>query len=87
MKTLSAAAVAIAVIFALPTVGETAQKKKSKARYVAPTSQPYPSFSVPGSRTRAGTPCVTYTWRGCEGWDPDPRIRAMIDMDRGRDDR
>jgi len=88
MKIL-APAMAIAIALALPFAGDAAQKKKkakAKPRAVAAQLQ-YPQFSVPGSRTRAGTPCVTYTWEGCLGWDPDPFIRSMIDRDRGKDDR
>ena len=86
MKMLTSA-IAIVIVLALPSAGETAQKKKSKVRVVAPTQLDYPQYSVRGSRTRAGTPCVTYTWEGCLGWDPDPFIRSMIDRDRGNDDR
>ena len=85
-----ASVLALAMVIAVPSLGDAAQKKKKKARQAAVTQQGYqgyPSFSVPGSRTRAGTPCVAYTWRGCEGWDPDPNVRMMIDMDRGKDER
>ena len=85
-----ATVMAVAIVLALPSAGETAQKKKRMAvRHAHPTVQHrgHLSFSVRGSRTAAGTPCVGYTWRGCLGWDPDPNIRAMLDMDRGRDDR
>ena len=88
MKIL-ASVIAIAVMLAWPAIGEAAQKKKAKAKARgAPTAQlHYPQYSVPGSRTRAGTPCVRYTWEGCLGWDPDPFIRSMIDRDRNQDDR
>ena len=80
-------AVAVAVAMALPSIGETAQQKKKKHR-AAPAGVQRPlEYAVPGSRTRAGTPCVAYTWEGCLGWDPDPFIRSMIDRDRGKDDR
>jgi hypothetical protein len=80
---------AVAMVLALPSVGETAQKQKKKAKVrPAPVTQQFAGpYQVPGSRTRAGTPCVTYTWEGCKGWDPDPFIRFMIDMDRGGDDK
>jgi hypothetical protein len=89
-------AMAVAMVLALPSVGDAAQKQKKKAKVrPAPVAQQhygsyqrhYGSYQVPGSRTRAGTPCVTYTWEGCKGWDPDPHIRFMIDMDRGGDDK
>jgi len=89
MLKILTSATAIAMVLALPSVGETApkQKKKVTAR-PAPVAQQYTngSFQVPGSRTRAGTPCAAYTWEGCKGWDPDPFIRFMIDMDRGNGD-
>jgi uncharacterized protein YraI len=82
-------AIAVALVLALPSVGETAQKKKKNTKVrPAPTAQQYSGpYQVRGSRTRAGTPCVAYTWEGCLGWDPDPFIRSMIDRDRGQDDR
>ena len=88
MKILTPA-MAIAIVLALPSVGETAQKKKTTKARPATTAQQYydGQYQVPGSRTRAGTPCVAYTWEGCLGWDPDPFIRSMIDRDRGQDDR
>jgi hypothetical protein len=81
-------AIAMAIVMALPLAGETAQKHKKKHRAAA-AGVPHQrlDYAVPGSRTRAGTPCVTYTWEGCLGWDPDPFIRSMIDRDRGKDDR
>lgn len=90
MKILTPA-LAIAVMLALTSAGDAARKSKAKAKAkvrAAPTGQlHYPQYSVRGSRTNAGTPCVTYTWEGCLGWDPDPNVRMMIDMDRGRDER
>ena len=90
MKILTAA-LTIAIMLALPSAGDAARKSKAKAKAkvrAAPISQlHYPDYSVPGSRTRAGTPCVTYTWVGCLGWDPDPNVRMMIDMDRNRSNR
>ena len=87
-----ALAMALAVVLALPSPGETAQKKKARVRSAPPMHArvqqlSYPSYSVAGSRTAAGTPCVAYTWQGCLGWDPDPNIRSMIDRDRGKDNR
>ena len=86
MKILTSA-MAIAIVLSLSSVGETAQKKKAKARPAATAQQYDGQYQVRGSRTRSGTPCVTYTWEGCLGWDPDPFIRFMIDMDRGKDNR
>ena len=37
-------------------------------------------------RTAAPKPCAARTWAGCQGWDPDPNVRSMIQMDAGRDD-
>jgi len=85
MKILTSA-MAMAIVLALSSVGETAQKKKktAKVRPATTTQQFTGPYQVPGSRTRAGTPCVVYTWEGCLGWDPDPFIRGEIDRDRGR---
>ena len=80
MKIL-APAVAVVIVLAVPAIGETAQKKKSKVRKPAITSQTY----IGEGRTNAGTPCVGYTWRGCLVWDPDPNVRSMLERDRGKD--
>ncbi len=85
MKILTSA-MAIGIVLTLSSVGATAQKK-AKARYATTAQQYDGQFQVPGSRTKSGTPCVTYTWEGCLGWDPDPFIRFMIDMDRGKSNR
>lgn len=92
MKVLATAiTAALAVALALPSMGDAAQKKKArakvKARAVPAAQLHYPQYSVPGSRTNAGTPCVRYTWEGCLGWDPDPFIRSMIDRDQNQDER
>jgi hypothetical protein len=84
MKILTSA-MAIAIVLTLSSAGETAQKKKAKPRAITTAQQYDGQYQVRGSRTRSGTPCVSYTWEGCLGWDPDPFIRFMIDMDRGKD--
>ena len=83
MKILTSA-IAIVIVLTVSSVSESAQKKKAKARATTTTQQYEGQYQARGSRTRSGTPCVTYTWEGCLGWDPDPFIRFMIDMDRGK---
>ena len=29
----------------------------------------------------AAKPCAVRTWIGCHGWDPDPNVRMMMQMD------
>ena len=83
MKILTSA-IAIIIVLTVSSVSESAQKKKAKARPSMTAQQYEGQYQVRGSRTSSGTPCVAYTWEGCLGWDPDPFIRFMIDMDRGK---
>jgi hypothetical protein len=39
------------------------------------------------ARRSTEKPCAARTWAGCQGWDPDPNVRSMIQMDAGRDDQ
>ena len=83
MKILVSAA-ALVIALAWPTVGD-AQSKKSKARSATTTQQQYVHHAKVGVR-RGEKPCAARTWAGCQGWDPDPNVRSMIQMDAGRDD-
>lgn len=75
---------ALAVALAWPTTGE-AQSKKAKARSAA-TQQHDAQRHAKVRRGTAAKPCAARTWAGCQGWDPDPNVRMMIQMDAGRDD-
>jgi len=83
MKILVSVA-ALVVALAWPTVGE-AQSKKAKAHSATTTQKQYVRHARVGVR-RAEKPCAARTWAGCQGWDPDPNVRMMIQMDAGRDD-
>ena len=74
----------LAVALAWPSVGE-AQSKKAKARSATATQQYVRHAKV--KRTAVAKPCAARTWAGCQGWDPDPNVRMMIQMDAGRDDQ
>ena len=78
-------AMALAVALAWPAVGE-AQSKKAKARSATTTQQQSAHRHAKVKRTSAARPCVVRTWIGCHGWDPDPNVRSMLQMDAGRDD-
>lgn len=75
---------ALAVALAWPSAGE-AQSKKAKARS-ATTHQTYVQRHARVAPRRIEKPCAARTWAGCQGWDPDPNVRMMIQMDAGRDD-
>lgn len=77
---------ALAVALAWPAVGE-AQSKKAKARSATIAQQQYVQRHARDRVARPSEkPCAARTWVGCLGWDPDPNVRAMIQMDAGRDD-
>jgi hypothetical protein len=83
MKVLvSAMALAIALMW--PAVGE-AQSKAAKG--AKSTQQSYVQRGANVRVARSSRPCAARTWAGCQGWDPDPNVRSMIQMDAGRDDQ
>jgi hypothetical protein len=79
MKTIALAA--LAALIAWPTVGEAASKKQIRSIKRAPTvaAQSYVRQSI---EARSAKACAAYSraW-GCLGWDPDPHVRSMIQMD------
>jgi len=83
-------AMALAVALAWPAVGE-AQSKKTKARSATATHQQATTRQYARhakvNRAAVAKPCAARTWAGCQGWDPDPHVRSMIQMDAGRDDQ
>ena len=85
MKVLvSAMALAIALMW--PAVGEAQNKKRDGAKSPQQSSvQRHTNVRV--ARSSAAKPCAARTWAGCQGWDPDPNVRSMIQMDAGRDDQ
>lgn len=89
---LLVSAMALAVALAWPAVAD-AQSKKPKARSATAAHQQHMLRQAVQRRTRlyvsrsAGKPCAARTWAGCQGWDPDPNVRMMIQMDAGRDDQ
>jgi hypothetical protein len=85
MKILvSAMALAIALMW--PALGEAQSKQRESARS---TQQSYVQRHATARVARPSTvkPCAARTWAGCQGWDPDPNVRSMIQMDAGRDDQ
>jgi hypothetical protein len=78
---------ALAIALAWPSVGG-AQDRKAKARG-STAQQQYEHrrhAKVRVTPSRPEKPCAARTWVGCLGWDPDPNVRMMIQMDAGRDD-
>jgi hypothetical protein len=84
MKILVSVA-ALAVALSWPSLGE-AQTKKAKARSTTTTQQPHVHRHARVAARKTEKPCAARTWAGCQGWDPDPNVRMMIQMDAGRDD-
>ena len=76
---------ALAIALAWPSVGE-AQSKKAKARSAKTAQQHYVQRQAKVKRVPAARPCAARTWHGCLGWDPDPNVRMMIQMDANLDD-
>jgi hypothetical protein len=74
-------AVALAVLLALPTVGEAATKKRVK-KVTQPPPVAAQTYVRQSAVRRTAKPCAAYSraW-GCLGWDPDPHVRSMIQMD------
>jgi hypothetical protein len=84
---LLVSAMALAIVLAWPAVAD-AQGKKAKARSAAVAHQHHaPRHTKLYVSRSAGKPCAARTWAGCQGWDPDPNVRMMIQMDAGRDDQ
>jgi hypothetical protein len=79
---------ALAIALAWPAVGD-AHSKKAKARNVSSAQQHQVQrhAKVRVRRAPVEKPCAARTWGGCLGWDPDPNVRMMIQMDAGRDDQ
>jgi hypothetical protein len=79
------AGVALAALLASPAVGQTRQPRD----HVEPARKQAQSAPVRRSQVQRhaqSRPCVGYTWRGCLGWDPDPRVRMMLRNDANLDD-
>jgi hypothetical protein len=89
---LLVSAMALAIALAWPAVAD-AQGKKAKARGATVAHQQHAPGQYSPRHTKlfvirsAGKPCAARTWAGCQGWDPDPNVRMMIQMDAGRDDQ
>jgi hypothetical protein len=80
------ATVALSAVIASPTFGQTRQ---ARAPSYDPPQTTYPNHPrrMVSQREAARRPCAAYTsMRGCLGWDPDPRVRMMLQMDAGMDD-
>jgi hypothetical protein len=81
MKMIASAA-ALAILLALPTVGDAASSKKRVKSAKAPRAVATQPYARQSAVRRSGKPCASYShaW-GCLGWDPDPHVRSMIQMD------
>jgi hypothetical protein len=81
---LSAMALAIALMW--PVAGDAQSKQRDSVKHTQHSSgQRYARVRV--ARPSTAKPCAARTWAGCQGWDPDPNVRSMIQMDAGRDDQ
>jgi hypothetical protein len=77
---------ALAIALMWPAAGE-AQSKKRESVKSPQQSDVRRHAKVHVARPSTVKPCAARTWAGCQGWDPDPNVRSMIQMDAGRDDR
>jgi hypothetical protein len=81
-----ASTIVLAIAIGWPAAGE-ARNTKAKSRIGAVTHQYHVQRHAKVRVSRpAPKPCAARTWAGCLGWDPDPNVRMMIQMDAGRDD-
>jgi hypothetical protein len=86
MRILASVA-ALAVALAWPTSGQAqGAQAKAKARSATTVQQQYVDRRARVGVKATEKPCAARTWSGCQGWDPDPNVRMMIQMDAGRDD-
>ena len=85
MKILvSAMALAIALMW--PALGEAQSKQRESARNTQQSS--VQRHANGPCRTPIDGEAVRRTHLGrMSGWDPDPNVRSMIQMDAGRDDQ
>lgn len=75
-------AMALAIALAWPSAGE-AHNTKSKVKRAA-ASQQYVRHTRPVAARTVVRPCAArVSYIGCLGWDPDPNVRSMIQMDAG----
>lgn len=78
-------AIVLAVVLVWPAAGEAqSHKQKAKARNVTTTQQQYVPRHVGAGARQSGKPCAAWTPDGCVGWDPDPNVRTMLQLDAGR---
>jgi hypothetical protein len=78
--------IALAVALGWPAVGEAqSSQTKAKARSQTSTQQPYVQRHVRAGARQNDKPCAARTPDGCVGWDPDPNVRTMLQLDAGRD--
>jgi hypothetical protein len=81
---------ALAVALMCPSSGEAQSKQAKSAKNAKSNTQQFyvqRHAKVRVARPSTEKPCAARTWAGCQGWDPDPNVRSMIQMDAGRDDR
>lgn len=84
MKLLTSA-MAIAIALSWSTVGEAQNNNTTKARKAATTTHQPQRARDAFASDRPN--CAAYHgYNGCVGWDPDPTVRAMLQLDRGADD-
>ena len=79
-------AMAFAIVLMWPVAGEAQSKQRDSVKNTQYSSgQRHAKVRV--ARPLTEKPCAARTWAGCQGWDPDPNVRSMIQMDAGRDDQ
>ncbi|MGH6770113.1 MAG: hypothetical protein ACRECO_13945 [Xanthobacteraceae bacterium] len=82
-------AAALAAAIATPALSQGAGRHDGEGAYAASQTtkraakarKKTPRRAVARSQRAAPKPCAAYYWGGCLGWDPDPNVRSMIQMD------
>jgi hypothetical protein len=81
-------AMTLAAALATPALGQTRQSPDPAQAWAQQSSKAKKAAKAKAVRRYAARhqvvaakPCAVRTWIGCHGWDPDPNVRMMMQMD------
>jgi hypothetical protein len=76
-------ALALAAIVVSPALSQSPAWQGGERSYEAARTAPRGSQArqKPARRAAVKRPCAAYVWGSCMGWDPDPNVRSMMQMD------
>jgi hypothetical protein len=80
-------AMALAAVLATPAFSQTRQSPDSAQAWAQQSSAAKKAAKTKAVKRYAAKqpvaakPCAVRTWIGCHGWDPDPNVRMMMQMD------